>query len=88
MDRKLYIKPRFAERVTKDYKSDMLIVNFDDSQRALNDIETYMRKSSNGRIGNILTVDDVRNAQMLMISSILFDAKWEVNTFMIININI
>lgn len=72
------IKPRFAERVTRDYRSDLLMVNFDDSTRALNEIEAYMRKVSNGRIGNILTVEDVRNAQMIMLSSILFDARWEL----------
>lgn len=62
------------------YEADHLSVNFHNSAQALHRINSYVSDKTKGKIPRVINTDDLNDAQMILISAILFRGQWKVRT--------
>lgn len=70
----------FADKLDNVYEADHLPVNFHDTPGSYNTINQYINDKTKGKIKKIINYDDLRDAQMMMISAIYFKGQWKVGT--------
>lgn len=63
------------------YDADNMAVNFYKAAEACNQINQYVGKQTRGKINNIITADDLRDAQLILISALFFRGQWKVCVF-------
>jgi len=67
----------FADKLDNVYEADHLPVNFHDTPGSYNIINQYINDKTRGKIKKIINYDDLRDAQMMMISAIYFKGQWK-----------
>lgn len=68
----------YQYRLENVYRADQHAVNFEDSNDAYNTINGYINDRSHGKIKRIVNYEDLRDAQMMLISAIYFKGQWKV----------
>lgn len=69
----------FQYKLEQDYEADYYAVNFLDVLIAMNKINDYVRQKVNGQINDIVNLDAVKEAQMILVSAIFFQGQWLVS---------
>lgn len=62
------------------YDADHITVDFSDTSDAYYTINDYVTNKTDGRLGNVVTVNDLKEAQLMLISAIYFKGQWTVRT--------
>lgn len=75
------VDPDFAYKLENVYAADHMSINFHNRFDSYNKINQYVDDKTHGRIRKIVNMDDLKEAQMLMISALFFKGNWKVNTF-------
>lgn len=78
-DKNRPIDPEYAYKLDHFYAADHMPVNFYNVAEAYNVINQYVSERTNGQIPRIVNMDDLREAQMLSISTLFFRGQWKVN---------
>lgn len=68
----------FAFKLDNVYEADHLPVNFHNTPETFNKINDYINEQSHGKIRRIVNMDDLKDAQMVLISAIFFKGQWKV----------
>lgn len=68
----------FAYKLEYNYNADHIPVNFQNAAATYSKINQYVRDQTRGKIEKIVNMDDLKEAQMLMISAIYFKGQWKV----------
>lgn len=71
----------FAFKLDNVYEADHLPVNFHNTPETFNKINDYINEQSHGKIRRIVNMDDLKDAQMVLISAIFFKGQWKVCCF-------
>ena len=69
----------YNDKLENIYHADHVPVNFYDTAGAYNQINSYVDRQTHGKITKIVNTDDLRDAQMVLISSIFFKGQWKVS---------
>lgn len=77
-DKNRPIDPEYAYKLDHFYAADHMPVNFYNVAEAYNVINQYVSERTNGQIPRIVNMDDLREAQMLSISTLFFRGQWKV----------
>lgn len=77
-DKNRPIDPEYAYKLDHFYAADHMPVNFYNVVEAYNVINQYVNERTNGQIPKIVNMDDLREAQMLSISTLFFRGQWKV----------
>lgn len=78
-DKNRPIDREFEDLLTRIYEADHNEVNFHNQNETYYKVNKYVSDKTNGRLGNIINYDDLKDAQMLLISGIYFKGQWKVN---------
>lgn len=74
----------FAYKLDNTYEADHLPVNFHNTPETFNKINDYINEQSHGKIRRIVNMDDLKDAQMVLISAIFFKGQWKVCSFLLV----
>lgn len=69
----------FQYKLEQDYEADYYAVDFLDAVKAMKKINDYVRQKVNGKIDDVVNLDAVSAAQMILVSAIFFQGQWEVS---------
>lgn len=69
----------FAYKLDNNYHAEHLPVNFHNQAEAYTLINNYVKEQTRGKISRIVNMDDLKEAQMLLISAIFFKGQWKVS---------
>lgn len=69
----------FEDKLLRVYEADQVPVNFHDAIDAYHTINDYVNAKTHGKISKIVTIDDLKDAQMILVSAIYFKGQWMVN---------
>lgn len=72
------VDPDYAYKLDNIYEADHLPVDFHNSLDTFNRINKYVSDKTQGRIPRIVNIDDLNEAQMILISAIFFKGQWKV----------
>lgn len=72
------IDPDYASKLDSIYEADHISLNFHDTVHAFNKINNYVTDKTRGKINRIVNMDDLRDAQIILISAIFFKGQWKV----------
>ncbi|XP_028637877.1 alpha-1-antitrypsin-like [Grammomys surdaster] len=75
IDKNLKLKDRFVEDVNSLYHSKVIALNFNDTQRAQNQINAYVERETQGKIAGFVKEMEADTAFALM-NYIFFQGKW------------
>lgn len=70
----------YGYKLEQIYEADNIPVNFHDNINAFNKINQYVTEKTRGKINRIVNMDDLRDAQLILISAIFFKGQWKVNS--------
>lgn len=73
------VNPDYESTIESGYKAELIPVNLHDPQLAFFEINNYVSNATNGRIRKIVQVDDLKDAQLMLISAITFRGSWKVS---------
>lgn len=68
----------YQNMVKNFYGVDIMPTNFNNVAEAVNSINSYVAAATQNRIKNFVSVDDVVNAEIMMISTLFFKGKWKI----------
>lgn len=68
----------YAYKLDNYYTVDHFPVDFHNTVDTCNKINNYVNEKTHGRIAKIVNMDDLRDAQMLQISTLFFRGQWKV----------
>lgn len=68
----------YAYKLDNVYEADNIPINFHDNINAFNKINQYVTEKTRGKINRIVNMDDLRDAQLILISAIFFKGQWKV----------
>lgn len=72
-------EPEYVNKLSSIYKADHISLNFLDLNNAYNTIKKYVSDKTRGEIADaVINEDDLRDAQMILISAIFFKGQWKV----------
>lgn len=82
------IDPQLEDTLQRVYDADHITVDFRDPVEAFYTINDYVTGKTQGRLGNIVTLEDIKEAQLMLISAIYFKGQWKVywDGYQVINI--
>lgn len=69
----------FQDKLEDTYEADYFPVNFIERQQAVDQINKYVRQKVKGKFDRIVDVNDLNEANMLLISAIFFQGRWKVS---------
>lgn len=69
----------FQDKLEDTYEADYFPVNFIDRYQAVDQINKYIRQKVKGKIDRIVEVNDLNEANMMLISAIFFQGRWKVS---------
>lgn len=72
------VDPEYASKLDNIYEADHLPVDFYNSLDTFSRINKYVSDKTQGRIPRIVNLDDLNEAQMILISAIFFKGQWKV----------
>lgn len=72
------VDPDYSYKLDNIYEADHLPVNFHNPLDTFNKINTYVSDRTQGKIPRIVNLDDLNEAQMILISAIFFKGQWKV----------
>lgn len=72
------VDPDYAYKLDNIYEADHLPVDFHNSPDTFNRINKYVSEKTHGKIPRIVNMDDLNEAQMILISAIFFKGQWKV----------
>lgn len=75
------IKTVYADILTTAYEADHTTVNFRDVANATKMINNHVQIKTRGKIAEIVTETDLKNAQLVLTSAIYFKGQWTVRHF-------
>lgn len=70
----------YAYKLDNIYEADHLPVDFHNSLDTFNKINEYVSARTHGKIQRIVNMDDLNEAQMILVSAIFFRGQWKVWT--------
>lgn len=73
------INNSFTAVLSSEYHANHEIVNFRETDNAANAINNFIRTQTQGKIGNIVSAQDLFNTHLLLTSSIYFNGQWKVS---------
>lgn len=82
------VEYEFQDKLQRIYEADFQSVDFQQQKLTTERINNYIRQATRGRISKIVTREDVKNSQMMLLSAIYFKGQWKVIIKNIINIYI
>lgn len=77
-DRNRPVDPQLEDTLQRVYDADHITVDFREPIDAFYTINDYVMDKTQGRLGNIVTLDDIKEAQLMLISAIYFKGQWKV----------
>lgn len=77
-DKNRPIESEYAFKLDHFYAADHMPINFYNAVEAYNVINQYVSARTKGQIPKIVNMDDLREAQMLSISTLFFRGQWKV----------
>lgn len=69
----------YAYKLDQLYAADHISVDFHNSIDTYNKINRYVNQQTHGKIKKIVNMDDLREAQMIIVSAMFFKGQWKVN---------
>lgn len=72
------VDPEYSYTLDNIYDADHMPVDFHNSYDTFNRINKYVSDKTHGRIQRIVNMDDLKEAQMILISAIFFKGQWKV----------
>lgn len=72
------VDTEFAYKLDHVYEADHQPVDFHNSIDTYSKINDYVNDKTHGRIPKIVNIDDLREAQMILISALFFRGQWKV----------
>lgn len=73
------VDPDYNYFLDNVYEADHFPINFHDTFSSYNTINNYINEKSKGKIKKIVNEEDLKDAQMMMISAIYFRGQWKVS---------
>lgn len=70
------INQRFGSIVQHNYLADVEELNFDESRAAAQEINSWIKTETNGRIKDLVSEDSVANSVILLINVLYFEGTW------------
>lgn len=70
----------FQYKLEHVYEADYQPVNFANPTETYEKINGYVKKKTGGRISEIVQLNELNQAQMILISAIFFQGRWKVRT--------
>lgn len=70
----------YAYKLDNLYKAEHMPVDFHNPTETYNQINDYVSNQTHGRINRIVNMEDLREAQMILISALFFRGQWKVQT--------
>lgn len=70
----------YSYKLDNIYEADHIPVNFHNTVETFNKINQYVSDQTRGKIPRIVNMDDLREAQMVLISAIFFKGQWKVGS--------
>lgn len=77
-DRNRPVERDLEDSLQRVYDADHVTVDFRDAVEAFYTINDYVMDKTHGRLGNVVTLDDLKEAQLMLISAIYFKGQWKV----------
>ncbi|CAO1415802.1 unnamed protein product [Diamesa tonsa] len=71
------IPREYEDNMEKIYKADIIPVDFTNPNAVYNNINSYVSNKTNGQIRKIVRPEDVIKAQLMLLSGIYFQGKWQ-----------
>lgn len=71
----------YADLLENQYEADYIPVPFADRKQAYTLINNHVRDVTEGKIQEVVTYDDLQNAQMILLSALFFKGQWKVILF-------
>uniref|UniRef100_A0A1B0CTS9 Serpin domain-containing protein n=1 Tax=Lutzomyia longipalpis TaxID=7200 RepID=A0A1B0CTS9_LUTLO len=71
------VYPDFEKTIEQFYLTDVIPVNYLNTQNTVQTINGYVTRATQGRIGQILRRGDLMDANMILISAIYFRGQWK-----------
>lgn len=68
----------FAYKLDHVYEAQHMPVDFHNPEDTYNKINRYVSEQTHGRINKIVNIDDLQEAQMILISALFFRGQWKV----------
>jgi serpin B len=68
--------PEFARRIADQYAGKVANVDFSASEEAARVINEWVAKNTHGKISDLLTAGNVRNALLILVNAIYFKGTW------------
>lgn len=72
------IENDFAYKLEHIYEAEPIPVDFHDPVKTYNQINQYVNEATHGRINRIVNMEDLKEAQILLISALFFRGQWKV----------
>lgn len=71
----------YADLLENQYEADYIPVPFANREHAYTLINDHVRDITRGRIREVVTYDDLQDAQMILLSALFFKGQWKVISF-------
>lgn len=72
------VENEYAYKLEHIYEAELVPVDFHNPVKTYNQINQYVNEQTHGRITRIVNMDDLREAQMILISALFFRGQWKV----------
>lgn len=72
------VENEFAYKLDNVYHAEHVPVDFHNPTETYEKINQYVREQTHGRINKIVNMDDLMEAQMILISALFFRGQWKV----------
>lgn len=69
----------FQYKLEQTYEADYIAVDFIDRENAYRKINNYISEKTNGKINDVIQIDNLNRAQMVLVSAIFFQGHWKVS---------
>lgn len=77
-DRNRPVDPEYERTIEDHYKTDQVPVDFSDIKTSLQIINKHIREATHGRIESIMRADDLKDATLILASTIFFKGMWRI----------
>lgn len=77
------VSPDYIRTLTTCYNAKAQNLNFNDTKIAVNFINNAIKTETKGLISDAITADDVKNARLLLTSTLYFKGQWQVCKYVI-----
>lgn len=72
------VDPEYERNIETYYKTEQVPVNFLDVKNSLKTINDHIKQSTRGRIEKIMTAEDLKDATLILASTIFFRGMWRM----------